>query len=203
MARKRSLESAMGVPTHRTGTALGDPTEVEALSRVFRKDQRENTTLIGSVKTNLGHGGAAGGLTSIIKATLALEHGQIPATIGLKQLKLKIIAEEWGVQMVTKMTDFTLTACSSFSYLIPFSAKKSPSPPERVEKLSQIDLRDISIEDLSYILGQRRSHLPTRGYIIARQDSLSEDINFENLRTPSTINVADSKPCFVFTGQGA
>ena len=57
--------------------------------------------LIGSVKTNLGHSEAASGITSIIKATLALEKGVIPATIGLRNLNPKIKAEEWNVKVVT------------------------------------------------------------------------------------------------------
>ena len=56
------------------------------------------------VKTNLGHSEAASGLSSVIKATLALENGCIPATIGLKNINPKIKTEEWGVKIVTETT---------------------------------------------------------------------------------------------------
>ncbi|KAL2846718.1 thiolase-like protein [Aspergillus pseudodeflectus] len=90
------------VETHGTGTSIGDPIEVEALSRVFDS----KPTLLGSVKPNLGHGEASSGLLSVIKASLAVERGQIPPTIGVKELNPKIKAEEWGVEVVTRLITF-------------------------------------------------------------------------------------------------
>lgn len=89
---------------HGTGTAVGDPMEVEALSRVFGESHSEAPLLIGSVKTNLGHSEAASGIASIIKTTTALEQGLIPATIGLKTLNPNIKAREWNVKIVTEQT---------------------------------------------------------------------------------------------------
>ncbi len=89
---------------HGTGTAVGDPIEVEALSRVFGESHSEVPLLIGSVKTNLGHSEAASGITSIIKTTMALERGLIPATIGLEALNPNIHALEWNVRVVTEQT---------------------------------------------------------------------------------------------------
>lgn len=87
---------------HGTGTAVGDLIEVEALARVFRDSHSKVPLLIGSIKTNLGHSEAASGITSIIKTTLALEKGVIPATIGLRNLNPKIKAKEWKVKVVTE-----------------------------------------------------------------------------------------------------
>ena len=89
---------------HGTGTAVGDPIEVEALSRVFGESHSETPLLIGSVKTNVGHSEAASGITSIIKTTMALEQGLIPATIGLGTLNPNIKASEWNVKVVTEQT---------------------------------------------------------------------------------------------------
>ncbi|KAI9781322.1 MAG: Type I Iterative PKS [Peltula sp. TS41687] len=95
------------VECHGTGTPVGDPIEVEAISRVFRRNtSQEGPLLIGSVKTNLGHSEACSGLSSIIKATLALEKGCIPATIGVKNINPKIKTEEWGVHIVTETTQW-------------------------------------------------------------------------------------------------
>ena len=70
------------VEAHGTGTPLGDPIEVTALTRAFRLDTSLNQTCwLGSVKGNLGHLNAASGVTGLIKAALALHHGQIPATL--------------------------------------------------------------------------------------------------------------------------
>ncbi|KAF4438150.1 putative polyketide synthase [Fusarium austroafricanum] len=62
---------------HGTGTSAGDLMETRALASVFSKDGIH----IGSLKPNLGHAEAASGLSSLIKAVLALEHRTIPPSI--------------------------------------------------------------------------------------------------------------------------
>jgi amino acid adenylation domain-containing protein len=70
------------VETHGTATPLGDPIEIAALTKAFRQGtDRRNFCAVGSVKTNVGHLDAAAGVTSLIKATLALEHGEIPPSL--------------------------------------------------------------------------------------------------------------------------
>ncbi|MBT8227816.1 MAG: polyketide synthase, partial [Dactylosporangium sp.] len=70
------------VETHGTGTALGDPIEVAALTQAFRHyTQDTGFCAIGSVKTNVGHLDAAAGVTGLIKAALALTHEAIPASL--------------------------------------------------------------------------------------------------------------------------
>ena len=95
------------IECHGTGTPVGDPIEVEGVSRVFKRtNPGQGPVLIGSVKTNLGHSEATSGLTSIIKATLSLENARIPATIGIKNINPKIKVDEWGVKIVTKAIDW-------------------------------------------------------------------------------------------------
>ncbi|HEX6200382.1 MAG TPA: beta-ketoacyl synthase N-terminal-like domain-containing protein, partial [Thermoanaerobaculia bacterium] len=70
------------VECHGTGTALGDPIEIEALTRAFsRYTRRRGFCAIGSLKTNIGHLDTAAGVCGLIKATLALERRQIPASL--------------------------------------------------------------------------------------------------------------------------
>jgi amino acid adenylation domain-containing protein len=70
------------VECHGTGTPLGDPIEVAALVRAFGTARRRGGgCALGSVKTNLGHLGAAAGIAGLIKATLALERREIPASL--------------------------------------------------------------------------------------------------------------------------
>lgn len=92
------------VECHGTGTPVGDPIEVEAVSRVFKKRLAGNPLLIGSVKTNMGHSEAASGFSSMIKVALALEKSTIPPTIGVKNINPKIKTDEWGVKIVTEQT---------------------------------------------------------------------------------------------------
>jgi amino acid adenylation domain-containing protein len=70
------------IEAHGTGTALGDPIEIAALTQAFRAatDQR-GFCAIGSVKTNVGHLDTAAGVTGLIKTVLALKHRQIPASL--------------------------------------------------------------------------------------------------------------------------
>lgn len=102
------------------GTKVGDPIEVEALSRVFRHKSGK-PALIGSIKTNLGHSEAVSGISSIIKAVLALEHGVIPPTIGIKELNPALKLSERNVKVVTKCTpwpapDLRRVSVNSFGY---------------------------------------------------------------------------------------
>ncbi|MFW6049751.1 MAG: type I polyketide synthase [Myxococcota bacterium] len=73
------------VECHGTGTHLGDPIEVAALTQAFRETtDRRAFCRIGSVKTNIGHLDTAAGVASLIKAALALHHGEIPPSLGFE-----------------------------------------------------------------------------------------------------------------------
>ncbi|MBH1934187.1 beta-ketoacyl synthase [Streptomyces sp. AV19] len=61
------------VEAHGTGTPLGDPVEVAALNRAFGPTG-EGRTVLGSVKTNIGHLDAAAGMAGLIKTALMLRH---------------------------------------------------------------------------------------------------------------------------------
>ncbi|WP_437729164.1 beta-ketoacyl synthase N-terminal-like domain-containing protein [Sorangium sp. So ce861] len=70
------------VEAHGTATPLGDPIEVEALTRAFRaRTAARQTCAIGSVKSNLGHLDTAAGVASFLKAALAVHYGQIPPSL--------------------------------------------------------------------------------------------------------------------------
>jgi acyl transferase domain-containing protein len=66
------------VEGHGTGTHLGDPLEVEALTRAYsRNNPKRGYCALGSVKSNIGHLETAAGVAGLIKAVLSLEHGRI------------------------------------------------------------------------------------------------------------------------------
>ncbi len=73
------------IEAHGTGTPLGDPIEVQALTDTFRRyTERNGGCAIGSIKTNIGHTMAAAGMAGIAKAVLALRHRRIPASLNFK-----------------------------------------------------------------------------------------------------------------------
>ncbi|MBK3554993.1 amino acid adenylation domain-containing protein [Streptomyces sp. MBT56] len=78
------------VETHGTGTPLGDPIEVHALSEVLATPERERQLLIGSVKSNLGHLEPAAGVAGLLKVVLGLTHETLPGHIGLRETNPEI-----------------------------------------------------------------------------------------------------------------
>ncbi len=73
-------ESISFIEAHGTGTPMGDPIEIEALTRAF-ETEKKSFCAIGSIKSNLGHLDTAAGAASFIKAVLALHHRVLPPSI--------------------------------------------------------------------------------------------------------------------------
>ncbi len=79
------------VECHGTGTIVGDPLEVEALTRAFRsRTDRRGFCAIGSVKSNIGHLEQTAGLAALIKTAMALKHGKIPPSLNFRNPNPKI-----------------------------------------------------------------------------------------------------------------
>ena len=75
-------ETISYIEAHGTGTPLGDPIEIEALTRAFRLGtSAKNFCAIGSVKSNIGHLDTAAGMAGLIKTALALRHKTIPPSL--------------------------------------------------------------------------------------------------------------------------
>lgn len=75
------------VEAHGTGTKLGDPIEVNALIRAFKRyTTKEHYCAIGSTKSSIGHTGAAAGVIGLIRVLLSITQRQIPRLINFKTL---------------------------------------------------------------------------------------------------------------------
>ena len=73
------------VECHGTGTYLGDPIEVAAMTEAFRETtDQTGFCRIGSVKTNIGHLDTAAGVASLIKVALSLHHKEMPPSLGFE-----------------------------------------------------------------------------------------------------------------------
>lgn len=111
------------VEAHGTGTRLGDPIEVDAIAKTYGAAGKRGTTGIGSVKTNIGHAGAASGVASLIKLLLGMKHDLIPASINCHELNPRIQLDDTGLYLVRENErmfrgekDEAVTAVSSFGY---------------------------------------------------------------------------------------
>ncbi|HXO67942.1 MAG TPA: SDR family NAD(P)-dependent oxidoreductase, partial [Bradyrhizobium sp.] len=70
------------VVAHGTGTALGDPIEVNALTEAFKAyTNKTGYCALTSTKSNFGHGLASSGVVSLIALVQALRHQTIPASL--------------------------------------------------------------------------------------------------------------------------
>jgi len=75
-------DSISYLEAHGTGTALGDPIEIAALTKAYRNyTDKKGFCAIGSVKTNIGHLDVAAGATGFIKTVLALKNRLIPPSL--------------------------------------------------------------------------------------------------------------------------
>jgi len=75
-------ETISYIEAHGTGTKLGDPIEIAALTKAFRAStSKKSFCAIGSAKSNVGHLDTAAGVTGLIKTVLALQHQQLPPSL--------------------------------------------------------------------------------------------------------------------------
>jgi acyl transferase domain-containing protein len=87
---------------HGTGTALGDPIEMEAVTEVLGRPAADNRLWVGSAKANLGHLEAAAGIAGLLKAILSIQHRQIPRLVHYRTLNPRIDLSGTGIAMPTE-----------------------------------------------------------------------------------------------------
>ncbi len=79
-------DSISYIETHGTGTPLGDPIEIAALTKAFRETTNRNGyCAIGSVKTNIGHLDAGATVAAVIKVVLSLKNKILPPSLNFNQ----------------------------------------------------------------------------------------------------------------------
>ena len=95
---------------HGTGTAVGDPIEVNALGSILGQRSAEtDTCLVGSVKSNIGHTEAAAGIAGLIKTVMALNEGIIPQNIHYYKINPAIDLQKLNVRIADQQLPWPRT----------------------------------------------------------------------------------------------
>ena len=141
---------------HGTGTPLGDPIEVAALTKAFNAGAKANKyCALGSVKGNIGHLDAAAGVASLIKTILALENKEIPPSLHFETPNPEIDFENGPFYVNSKLSEWKTTGgprlagVSSFGIggtnahvVVEESPTQRPPEPSRVLQLLAISARN-------------------------------------------------------------
>ncbi len=97
------------VETHGTGTQIGDPIEVTALTQAFRESSNgRGFCALGAVKTNIGHLDTAAGVAGFIKTVLALKHRLIPPTLHFQRPNPQIPFDRSPFFVNARLREWTL-----------------------------------------------------------------------------------------------
>ena len=102
-----SPETVSYVEAHGTGSSLGDPIEVEGLTKAFEHyTSKRQFCKIGSVKSNIGHLEAAAGVAGVIKVLMMMRHRKIPKTLNVKVINPIIHFHETPFEVALQQTDW-------------------------------------------------------------------------------------------------
>lgn len=111
---KLNVEQLDYLEAHGTGTALGDPIEVEALANVF-SERKSSKLIIGSVKTNIGHLECAAGMAGLIKSILAIYHQKIPRQIHFQKPNERVQFENMPLEVCAETREWPKNNAQRFA----------------------------------------------------------------------------------------
>ncbi|MEV8307264.1 SDR family NAD(P)-dependent oxidoreductase [Streptomyces flavidovirens] len=110
--------SAVGyAETHGTGTALGDPIEMDAIATALGRRNGGAPLPVGAVKTNFGHLEGTAGVAGLIKAMLCVNKRQVPPVVHFRTLNPRIDLSGTGMTVPSTLQDWSPESgdCASVS----------------------------------------------------------------------------------------
>lgn len=192
-----SPEDIEYVETHGTGTTLGDPIEIKALTEAYGSSQTQ-WCAIGSLKPNIGHLDAAAGAAGLIKTALVLRDNVLPPSINFEAPNPEIDflnspfyvnqekteRDELNPIQYAGVSSFGLGGTNAHAilqkaptvqkeqregpHLFILSGKTKQSVETLALELSKtVQKATLSLSDISYTLALGRSEFDFRTYVVA------------------------------------
>ncbi|KAI1826773.1 hypothetical protein F4861DRAFT_545304 [Xylaria intraflava] len=212
---------------HGTGTMAGDTAETSAIAKVFG----DSGIYIGSVKANVGHSEGASGLTSLIKAVLALENQTIPPNVKFNKpnpnipfaegkLTVPVEAVPWPKDRLPRVSVNSFGIGGTNAHAILDSAASHNARPELLEASYSPQLLLYSantpdslkrmVENFESYLSKHPERIADLAYTLATR---REHLQHRSFAVASRDHVGSASPAvtaqqglkiiMVFTGQGA
>jgi natural product biosynthesis luciferase-like monooxygenase protein len=219
------------VEAHGTGTALGDPIEVQALGNSLGEGRgAEDALHLGSVKSNLGHLEAAAGVASLIKTVLALQHGEIPASLHCADLNPHVPWTRLPVKVVTAhqawppdqprcagVSSFGFTGTNAHVVVEAAPESAAPTTTTSAHCLALTARSDAALATLAEAVAARLAAMPLADAVHTLNTSRSGEAHrlavagtsaaelTTALRSASRSKITDTPTsvAWLFTGQGA
>ena len=95
------------IEAHGTGTKLGDPIEIVALSKAFQQNTSDTQfCMLGSAKSNIGHCESAAGIAGLTKVILQMQHRQIVPSLHSERLNPNIDFERTPFTVNQRLHDW-------------------------------------------------------------------------------------------------
>lgn len=102
------VETIGFIEAHGTGTPLGDPIEIAALTQVFSEfTTKKQFCKIGSIKTNIGHLDAAAGIAGFIKSVLCVKNNKFVPSLNFISPNPEIDFLNSPVKVSTDFSDWS------------------------------------------------------------------------------------------------
>nr|AKA59437.1 polyketide synthase [uncultured bacterium AR_412] len=214
------------VEAHGTATQIGDPVEVGALTSAFRQScDRIGGCWLGSVKSNIGHTGAAAGIAGLLKTALQLEHRELVPSLHFQRPNPKLELDSSPFEVITETRSLpdgpVLAAVSSFGLGGTNAHAVLETPPRQrahgrgpkvfcLSAPSRPALRRARTSLGEHLAGKdpvsvawtltRRPALPYRTSVVAEDTGAAVAALHEGT---DGIEVGSGRAAFVFPGQGA
>jgi acyl transferase domain-containing protein len=94
------------IEAHGTGTATGDPIELEAVATALGRPSGGSPLRVTAVKSNMGHLESAAGIAGLIKAVLSVRHQAVPPVVHYRTLNPRIDLAGTGIQVAAELEDW-------------------------------------------------------------------------------------------------